>query len=211
MVLPQRVTARAKRAARLVRLTLLSGQSVECLCCGGSWRRMDSHRGRPGARCPRCDALERHRILWLFLQRETDLLEAPHRVLHLAPEPVIADLIRNRPNLSYISGDLNPGAAMEVMDVTELPRPDGAFDVVLCNHVLEHIPDDRRAMSELFRVLEPGGRPPPGVWPGGPRSLVRPRFRGAAARGRVRGGRPPLRRRARCGRPSEIRRCRARR
>jgi SAM-dependent methyltransferase len=92
------------------------------------------------------------------VQRETDLLDERHRVLHLAPERVIANLIRHRPNLSYVSGDLNPGAAMEVMDVTALPRPEGAFDVILCNHVLEHITDDRLAMSELYRVLEPGGR-----------------------------------------------------
>lgn len=133
------------------------GSRVECPLCHGHFRRFKSHRGRRHARCPRCGAAERHRLLALFLERETDLLRAPHRVLHFAPEPPVAALLSPRANLEYVSGDLTPGAAMEVMDITSIPRQDASFDVVICNHVLEHVPDDRQAMRELFRVLEPGG------------------------------------------------------
>jgi SAM-dependent methyltransferase len=136
----------------------MRGDTVECPCCGGKWKAMEPHRAREDARCPRCGSLERHRSLWLFLQRETDLLSRPLSVLHFAPEKVLADLLRDRANLSYVSGDLNAQQAMEVMDITAIPRPNATFDVVLCNHVLEHVPDDRRAISEIFRVLRSGGR-----------------------------------------------------
>ena len=86
------------------------------------------------------------------------MLTAPGSVLHFAPETVTAKLLKNQANLDYVSGDLQPGLAMEVMDITAIPRPDETFDLVLCNHVLEHISDDRRAMTELFRVLKRGGR-----------------------------------------------------
>jgi SAM-dependent methyltransferase len=118
---------------------------------------MEDHRNRRGVRCPRCGSLERHRILWLFLQRETNLLSEPLAVLHVAPEKVLADRLCGRRNLSYVSGDVNPAHAMEVMDITAIPRPDSTFDVVLCNHVLEHVPDDIAAVTELHRVLKRGG------------------------------------------------------
>ena len=117
---------------------------------------MSPHRGRPGARCPGCGSVERHRILWLYLQRETDILTEPRSILHLAPEGVLAAVLQ-RHNIDYVSGDLEPGRAMEVMDITALPRPDDTFDAVLCNHVLEHVPDDGAAMREIHRVLRPGG------------------------------------------------------
>jgi SAM-dependent methyltransferase len=100
--------------------------------------------------------LERHRILWLFLQRETDILTQPRSILHLAPEGVLSSLLQ-RPNIEYVSGDLEPGRAMEVMDITALPCPDHTFDTVICNHVLEHVPGDVAAMREIRRVLRPGG------------------------------------------------------
>lgn len=86
-------------------------------------------------------------MLWLFLDRETDVLSAPHRVLHFAPESGIADHLAQLSNLDYVSGDLNPARAMEVMDITAIPRPEGSFDV----------PDDRTALNEMLRVLRPGG------------------------------------------------------
>jgi SAM-dependent methyltransferase len=144
------------RARERVRLWRARGDSVECPCCSHTWAAMQPYNGRANAQCPGCGSLERHRILWLFLLREIDILKGSRSVLHMAPEPALVPLLR-RPNISYVSGDLEPGQAMEVMDVTSLPQADGVFDVVICNHVLEHIPDDRRAMCELRRVLKPGG------------------------------------------------------
>jgi SAM-dependent methyltransferase len=101
--------------------------------------------------------MERHRLLWLFLRERTDLLDGPHRLLHLAPEPVFHRRLSVLPGLDYVTADLDSPLARDRVDVTALPYADDSFDAILCNHVLEHVPDDRRAMRELHRVLRPGG------------------------------------------------------
>jgi SAM-dependent methyltransferase len=138
---------------------LLRGDQVECPCCGGRFRCFlpGGPERRPNARCPRCGSLERHRLVWLWLQRATDLLEARHRVLVVAPERFLQEALRARPNLDYLSIDLESPLAMRHMDVTRLDLADASFDVVVCNHVLEHVSDDRAAMRELLRVLRPTG------------------------------------------------------
>jgi hypothetical protein len=96
--------------------------------------------------------------MWLYLLHETNLLSAPtKRMLHFAPEPTIAQRLSEHPAIDYLSGDLDPALAMEKVDITDIQYPDDSFDVVCCSHVLEHVPDDRRAIRELFRVLRPGG------------------------------------------------------
>src|SRR5262249_36838215 len=114
-------------------------------------------RTRRNSSCLRCGASERHRHLWLYLRNRTNLFSEPLRVLHFAPEWIIQERLRRCPNLDYVSADLDPRRAMVKMDITDLSYPDGSFDVVLCSHVLEHVTDDRRALSELHRVLKPGG------------------------------------------------------
>jgi SAM-dependent methyltransferase len=113
-------------------------------------------RARPQARCPRCGALERHRLLWLFLRADGHLLRPGIRLLHVAPEPVLGRLLRTTPHIRYIAADLAPSAGVR-LDLTALPIASGALDAVVCNHVLEHVPDDRRAMQEIRRALRPGG------------------------------------------------------
>ncbi|HEX7052156.1 MAG TPA: methyltransferase domain-containing protein [Longimicrobiales bacterium] len=78
-------------------------------------------------------------------------------MLHLAPEPCTARRLEAMPGIDYLSGDLVPGLAAEVMDITDIGYDDGSFDVIYCSHVLEHVPDDARAMAELCRVLRPDG------------------------------------------------------
>jgi SAM-dependent methyltransferase len=107
--------------------------------------------------CPRCNAFERHRLLWLYFQNKTNLFSAKLRVLHFAPEYMLQKTFKALPNLSYVSVDLDSPLAMAHMNITRLPFPDASFDVVLCSHVLEHVQDDRSAMAELFRVLHPSG------------------------------------------------------
>ena len=107
--------------------------------------------------CPRCGAQARHRALWLYLRERTNLLVEELSVLHFAPERALAQRLASQPNLRYVSADLDAPDAMEHFDITDIPHPDGAFDVILCIHVLEHVKDDRRAMRELRRVLAPDG------------------------------------------------------
>lgn len=102
-------------------------------------------------------SLERHRLLWLYLQNETDFFTKPYKVLHFAPEQAFYKRFREMSNLDYVTTDLNSPLADVKADICNLPFKDNEFDVILCNHVLEHIPDDIKAMKELFRVLKPGG------------------------------------------------------
>jgi SAM-dependent methyltransferase len=102
-------------------------------------------------------SLERHRLLWLYLQNETDFFTARYKVLHFAPEQAFYSRFRKLQNLDYITTDLNSPLADIKADICDLPFEDGLFDIVLCNHVLEHIPEDLKAMRELYRIIKPGG------------------------------------------------------
>lgn len=102
-------------------------------------------------------SLERHRLLWLYLQRETDFFSAKRRLLHFAPEQAFYQRFKKMPQLDYVTTDLHSPLADVKADICQLPFEDHSFDMILCNHVLEHIPDDQKAMQELYRVLRPGG------------------------------------------------------
>lgn len=102
-------------------------------------------------------SLERHRLLWLYLQSETDFFVKPLKILHFAPEQAFYRRFRQQQNLDYTTTDLSSPLADVKADICQLPFEDNTFDVIFCNHVLEHIPDDTQAMRELYRVLKPGG------------------------------------------------------
>ena len=102
-------------------------------------------------------SLERHRLLWLYLKNETDFFSAEKKVLHFAPEQAFYKRFRKMSNLDYVTTDLNSPLADVKADICNLPFKDNEFDIILCNHVLEHIPDDTKAMEELYRILKPGG------------------------------------------------------
>lgn len=102
-------------------------------------------------------SLERHRLLWLYLKNKTNFFTSPHKVLHFAPEQAFYNRFKALANLEYVTTDLNSPLADVKADICDLPFPDNSFDVILCNHVLEHIPDDLGAMKELYRILKPGG------------------------------------------------------
>lgn len=150
---------RLRRVGEMAYAIFLRGDRYACPCCGGSFRRFlpAGRARRPNARCPRCGSLERHRLIWLYLQRQTDFFTLPYQVLDVAPEEFMQRKLQGLPNISYLSIDLESGLAMQHMDVTRLTIPDQTYNVVFCNHVFEHIPDDRAAMRELHRVLKPGG------------------------------------------------------
>ena len=102
-------------------------------------------------------SLERHRLLWLYLKNETNFFSDKLKVLHFAPEQAFYKRFRKMSNLDYVTTDLNSPLADVIADICNLPFKDNEFDVILCNHVLEHIPDDSKAMQELYRVLKIGG------------------------------------------------------
>lgn len=102
-------------------------------------------------------SLERHRLLWLYLKNETDFFNKPAKVLHFAPEQAFYKRFRKMKHLNYITTDLNSPLADVKADICALPFEADEFDIIFCNHVLEHIHDDKKAMEELYRVLKPGG------------------------------------------------------
>lgn len=112
---------------------------------------------RENALSPSTLSLERHRLMWLYLQQETDFFTSQKKVLHMAPEQCFLSIFRKQKNLEYTTADLYSPIADVKADICDLPFEDNSFDVVFCNHVLEHIPDDTKAMQELYRVLKPGG------------------------------------------------------
>lgn len=154
----------ARRAVRsawgLVLLLVVSvgPKRVECPICGGRFRRFLAHglERRENARCPRCGSLERQRLLYLYLQRRTGFFRNRVRVLHFAPEPYFLRF-GTLPNVELVTADLSYPHVDVNLDITRLPLPDDSFDVVLCSHVLEHVPNDAAAMREIQRVLKPGG------------------------------------------------------
>ncbi len=144
---------------RRLRALVLRGSRFYCPLCGRGFRKF-LPAGRPpraNAVCPGCGSLERDRLLWVAL-RELESrgdISLSGAMLHVAPEPVLANKFRAGPD--YVSIDRAAGRAMRAMDVTAIEFADETFDAVVCNHVLEHVPDDRAAMSEILRVLKPGG------------------------------------------------------
>jgi len=102
-------------------------------------------------------SLERHRLIWLFLKNKTNFFTDPLKVLHIAPEYCLRKEFKRMKHLDYVTGDLVSPLADIKFDIHEIPMQDNEFDVIFCNHVLEHVEDDRVAMKELFRVMKPGG------------------------------------------------------
>lgn len=112
---------------------------------------------RPNVLAPGTLSLERHRLLWLYLQRETDFFVKPRKVLHVAPEQAFLKRFQKLKHLDYTTTDLESPLADIKADLTSLPFAPNTYDMIICNHVLEHIQEDKEALSEIYRVLKPGG------------------------------------------------------
>ena len=112
---------------------------------------------RENALSPGSLSLERHRLLWLYLQNETQILKKKFKVLHVAPEQAFYKKFIKLNNLDYVTFDMNSPIAKVKGDICNLPFSENQFDFILCNHVLEHVNDDITAMLELFRVLKKNG------------------------------------------------------
>lgn len=114
-------------------------------------------RPRENALAPDSMSLERHRLMWLFIKKRTNLFKDQLRFLHIAPEYCFINIFKSMKNLDYTTADLVSPWADIKMDVHHIPFKDNSFDVIICNHVLEHVNDDKKAMKEFFRVMKPGG------------------------------------------------------
>lgn len=155
--LPTRCRRALKAGARMIQIRTHAGDEVICPICDGRFSSFLRRHTTPNARCPGCGSLIRHRLLWLYLSRETHIGDRPIRLLHLAPERGIERRLRQLPLVDYVSADIDAQLAAERVDVVRMPYPDASFDLVLCSHVLEHVPDDRTAIAQIYRVLRPGG------------------------------------------------------
>lgn len=153
------------------RRTLFRGNDYYCPVCN-SYTRLQKQLGMDLAvirekqivgagsrftKCPVCESSDRVRLLYLFLRENTKLFQEQQHLLHFAPEPALERVIKKHKNIDYLTADLYQNNVMEKMDIRAIPCEENTFDSILCNHVLEHIPDDSQAMSELYRVLKPGG------------------------------------------------------
>lgn len=138
---------------------LHKGSDVNCPVCNHSYKKFLPYGriARENALCPNCLALERHRLMWLFLKEKTDFFTANLKVLHIAPEHCFIERFEALSNLEYITADLESPLAKVKMDVHKIPFEDNSFDVVFCNHVMEHVEDDLLACSEINRVLKNSG------------------------------------------------------
>lgn len=152
-LVPVTLHAAAKRVVLSAAGLALRGDRVRCPCCGRSFRRFLRY---PALFCPGCSSYERHRFLCLVLDARPDLLAGRRSVLHVGPEPCIRRRIEPCVG-EYLSIDLDPRRAMRAMDVTALDFPNERFDLAVCSHVLDEVPDRDTALQELVRVLEPGG------------------------------------------------------
>lgn len=121
---------------------------------------------RPNMLCPRCYSTDRDRLIYLYLKEKTDIFVRHTSILHIAPAGSVKHLLENLPNVEYETGDKFEDGYRSYyydrdvtqLDVTDLPYEEDSFDMVLCNHVLEHVPEDQQALAEIRRVLKHGGK-----------------------------------------------------
>tara|TARA_B100000405_G_C16717373_1_gene421354 strand:+ start:626 stop:1393 length:768 start_codon:yes stop_codon:yes gene_type:complete len=142
----------------IIRLFYL-GDKVLCPICKKKFDKFLPYgrKIRKNALCPNCLSLERHRLLYLFLERKTNIFKKDIKLLHIAPEQCLINVFSNSKNIDYVSGDLFSPLAKIKMDIHKMPFQNNSFDIILCNHVLEHVEDDKKAIKEINRVMKKDG------------------------------------------------------
>lgn len=159
--IPRPVLIRLSYAAAPILALFYKGDRFEDPIDGRKYRKLLPYgykgRQRENALAPASLSLERHRLLWLYLQKRGDFFTKEQSMLHVAPEQCFYGRFRKMKNLDYLTADLDSPIADVKMDIHDIQYPANHFDVIFCNHVLEHVIDDRQCMRELCRVLKPGG------------------------------------------------------
>ena len=147
---------------KMVAPLLYRGNKVECPVCEHSFSKFLSYGSyqahRENVLCPHDLTLERHRLMWLYLRDHSNFFtEEGLEVLHIAPEQCFHKKFKNQKNINYLTGDLESPLADLHFDLHDIPLEDNRFNVIFCNHVMEHVADANKCMSELYRVMKPGG------------------------------------------------------
>ena len=158
--IPRPLLIKASILARPLIVLFFKGNNFTDPIDGKSYRKFLPYgygKQRENALSPGTLSLERHRQMWLYLQNETDFFTKNYKVLHIAPEQEFLRKFKKMKNLDYISADLFSPIVDVKADILDLPFENESFDIIFCNNVLEHIEDDRKAMSELLRVMKKGG------------------------------------------------------
>jgi SAM-dependent methyltransferase len=153
------------------------GGAISCVLCENSVRGFHPHGGgaevlnrrqvvggmkRMNDRCPVCHGADRTRMMMLYLETETDIGRRPIRLLHVAPDFGLYLWLKRQKQVDYVGTDLDKSRYRHIdniqsADLTATPFAANSFDIIICSHVLEHVPDDAAAFSEIFRILKPGG------------------------------------------------------
>ncbi|MGB0934111.1 MAG: methyltransferase domain-containing protein, partial [Lishizhenia sp.] len=159
--LPRPLLIRLSYPFKLIAPLLYKGDNVECPVCEKSFKKFLSYGSEVAARdsvlCPYDLTLERHRLMWLWLKNESNFFTDKLSVLHMAPEQCFHKRFQQQENLDYLTADIVSPIADMHFDLHDIPLEDNRFDVIFCNHVMEHVDDHLRCMQELYRVMKPGG------------------------------------------------------
>jgi len=171
-VIPRTYYRKISNLYNYLRLLFLFGFKYQCNFCQGHFRKLSPDGlkndvamnlvggGYRYCLCPRCYSTDRERLIYWYIVNKTNILNLDKTInlLHVAPERNLQKILKSFSNIEYVSGDLNPLVNCDViLDITDIKFKDNFFDVIICNHVLEHVKDDQKAMHELFRALKPKG------------------------------------------------------
>lgn len=160
--LPRPLLIRLSYVFRVFAPLVYKGDKVECPVCEKKFSKFLSYGSnvahRDNVLCPYDLTLERHRAMWLYLKNKSDFFTKPNlKVMHIAPEQCFHGLFKKQKNLDYTTGDLMSPIADLHFDLHDIPLEDNQYEVIFCNHVMEHVKDDLQCMKELYRIMKPGG------------------------------------------------------
>jgi SAM-dependent methyltransferase len=170
-IIPRAYYIKISSVYNYLRLLSSYGFKYQCIFCNGHfWKLLPTGLknetalsiiggGYRYALCPKCHSTDRERLIYWYIANKTNILNSQNliKLLHIAPEKILQKAFRASNKIHYIDGDLNSLTADKQIDITDINFEDNYFDFIICNHVLEHVKNDKKAINELFRVLKPGG------------------------------------------------------
>lgn len=170
-IMPRRYYNKISYFYNYIRSLYYFGFKYECSFCNGRFRKLLSiglkndiassiiGGGYRYAVCPKCHSTDRERLVYWYIVNKKNIFYSHKMInlLHIAPEKNLQKVFRASDKINYINGDLNPLVADRRINITDIKFENNFFDFIICNHVLEHVKDDKRAMRELCRVLKNGG------------------------------------------------------